>query len=88
VVRADDAATRESTCVGGAQQRAAMPAGVVESTQLSVVVAQQNDRLRTDPDHFPVARVRDLVASTRRDPAAIPEDIELARVVNRVVIPR
>ena len=87
VIGADDAAARERTLLRGAENRAAMTAGVVESAQAAVLRAQDDDRLRPDRDDAVVAGRRDLLLARDGDPAGVPERLQLLPVVRRVVEP-
>lgn len=87
VVRTNDALAREVTLLLGAQDRPAVPAGVVERLYLQILGAQHDERLGADARHAPVAGRGDLLLARDRDPACVPERVELALVVRRVGIP-
>jgi len=87
VVRADDALAGEVALLLGAQDRAAVPAGVVERLHLEVFAAQHDERLAADARHAPVAGLCDFLLARDRDPARVPERVQLALVVRRIGVP-
>ena len=87
VVRADDAAAREAAVLLGAQDRAAMAAGVVERPQVAGFISDDDQGLRADPRYAPVSRLGQLFLARDHHPARVPERVELALVMRRVVVP-
>jgi hypothetical protein len=87
VVGADDAAAGELAGFLLAENRAAVPAGVVERLQAAFSVLQDNNILRADRNAQPVTRRGDLLRAAGRNPAAEPERLQLALVMRRIVVP-
>src|SRR5204863_2438413 len=81
----DDALAREVALLLGAENRSAVPTGVVERLQPFVVY--QDDALRADLHDAPVAPHGQLFFARDRDPLRVPERLELAIVMRRIGIP-
>ena len=64
-----------------------MAAGVVECAQAAAVIAQHDEGLGADAHGAPVAGTGQLLLARHRDPAPVPERLQLALVVGRVVVP-
>src|ERR687897_996410 len=65
-----------------------MPAGVVEGSQPTVPVAGEDQAFIADRYDEIVPCLAQVRCASDADPVAIPDSLELARVLDRVVVPR
>src|SRR5688572_32849227 len=87
MVRAGDAPARKAPARRRAERRAAMAAGVVEGAHSAAAIAGDDDPLVADLGHEVVAGFAQFIRAADADPVAVPDGLELARVLRRVVIP-
>ena len=64
-----------------------MAAGVVKGTRRTVAIAGHDDPLVADLGDEIVARLGQLLRTADADPVPVPDRLELARVLRRVVVP-
>ena len=70
-----------------AERRAAVPAGVVEGARPAIAVARHDQPLAADVSQKVVARIRQVLEPADADPVAMPDGLEFALVLRRVVVP-
>ena len=84
VVGADE--LRRCALFGGANARAAMAAGIVESSDLSLAVAYDDDRIVANLNREVVARLGHLAIMADEQPVAIENVLHVETVIIRIGI--
>ncbi|MGY2996067.1 hypothetical protein ACVWWD_004874 [Mesorhizobium sp. URHB0026] len=88
MIRAGDQPRLQPALAFLAKLRAAMPARVVEGTQLAGVVAQHEDFLRTNAEGAERQRLGKIGLAADEQPVPVPDGVEIALIVVLVPIGR